>query len=100
MITHVVQWRVKDEAEGMQREEILSKMQEMLEGLNGKIPEIITLSAGINERPGEFASDMVLLSTFSSWEDLKTYAAHPEHQKVVAFVGKVAAERRVVDFES
>lgn len=100
MITHVVQWRVKDEAEGLTRADILEKMQCMLEALNGQIPEIITLSVGLNARPGDFASDIVLLSTFSSWEDLQTYAAHPEHQKVVEFVGKVVTERRVVDFES
>jgi len=100
MITHIVQWRVKENAEGLSREEILEEMRRRLEALNGKIPEIITLSVGVNERPGEHASDIVLMSTFSDWEALKTYAGHPDHQAVVGFVGKVVSERRVVDFES
>ncbi|MCC5850647.1 MAG: Dabb family protein [Verrucomicrobia bacterium] len=100
MITHIVQWRVKENAAGLSREEILEEMRQRLEGLNGKIPEIITLSVGVNERPGDHASDIVLMSTFSDWEALKTYADHPDHQAVVAFVGKVVSERRVVDFES
>lgn len=100
MITHIVQWRVRDEADGMDKERILAKMQTMLEDLNGKIPEIITLSVGVNERPGDNASDLVLLSTFADWDALKRYAEHPDHLHVVDFVGRVVTERRVVDFES
>ena len=99
MITHIVQWRVREEAEGLQKPQILQEMRDRLEALNGKIPEIITLSVGLNERPGDHASDIVLLSTFADWEALSRYAAHPDHQEVVAFVGKVVTERRVVDFE-
>lgn len=100
MITHVVQWRVCEQADGMDKAQIISEMQAMLEDLNGKIPDIITLSVGVNERPGENASDVVLLSTFADWDALKRYSKHPDHLQVVDFVGKVVTERRVVDFES
>ena len=46
------------------------------------------------------ATDIVLYTTFRNKEDLQTYAVHPLHVEVVEFIKKVAAERRVVDFES
>ena len=99
MITHLVFWRVKDEALGLTKMELISKMKSDLEALNGVIPEIRHLSVGVNRKASEFASDLALTSRFDSWEDLGRYAAHPAHQEVVAFVGQIVDERRVVDFE-
>lgn len=99
MITHIVCWRVKDEALGLKKTAILEKMKADLEGLNGQIPEIISLSVGVNEKPGDAASDVVLMSSFSDWEALGRYVEHPAHQEVVGFVKEVVLERRVVDFE-
>ncbi len=100
MITHIVQWRVRDEADGMQKPELLKEMKERLEALNGQIPDIISLSAGLNGRAGDMASDIVLLSTFADWASLQRYVDHPAHQEVVKFVGRIVTERRFVDFES
>ncbi len=99
MITHIVQWRVRDEADGMRKPELLQEMKCRLESLNGVVPDIISLSAGVNDRPGDMASDIVLLSTFADWEALKRYVEHPAHQEVVKFVGRIVTERRFVDFE-
>lgn len=99
MVHHLVFWRVKEEAAGLNKTAILQKMKCDLEGLNGVIPEIEHLSVGINQKESEFASDIALSSRFQSWEALATYAAHPAHQEVVAFVKDVVAERRVVDWE-
>lgn len=100
MITHIVCWRVKEQAEGLGKSEILDRMKSELEALNGQIPEIISLSVGLNEKPGDAASDVVLMSTFADWDALKRYVDHPAHQAVVGFVSRVVRERRVVDFES
>ncbi|MEA1982327.1 MAG: Dabb family protein, partial [Campylobacterota bacterium] len=35
---------------------------------------------------------------FASKEDLNSYAIHPEHLKVVAFIKSVAKESKVVDY--
>ncbi|MCH8527275.1 MAG: Dabb family protein [Kiritimatiellae bacterium] len=99
MITHIVCWRVKDEADGLGKPELLEKMKAELEGLNGQISEIISLSVGLNEKPGDAASDIVLMSSFADWDALKRYVEHPAHQAVVGFVSRVVSERRVVDFE-
>jgi len=100
MITHVVQWKVKDEAEGLDKAAILDRIKADLEGLVGEIGEILSLTVGINEKPSDAASDLVLMSTFADWEAMEGYQTHPAHQKVVAFVKQVVTERRVVDFES
>jgi hypothetical protein len=99
MITHVVQWKVKEEADGRDKAEILAKLKADLEALTGQIEEILSLTVGINAVDSEAASDVVLLSSFADWEALGRYQAHPAHQEVVGFVKTVVTERRVVDFE-
>ncbi|WFB34372.1 Dabb family protein [Kiritimatiellota bacterium B12222] len=99
MITHIVQWKVKSEAAGLNKAGILAKMKSDLEALPPSIADISSLSVGLNEKPSETASDIVLISTFADWEALDRYQAHPEHVKVGSFIKEVAVERRVVDFE-
>lgn len=96
MVKHIVMWQLKDEAEGNPKAENAKKMKEMLEALPDKISNIVDLQVGINENGGEY--DIVLVTTFASYEDLKTYDQHPEHQKVRAFVRTVAAGRGAVDY--
>lgn len=100
MITHVVQWKVKDEAGGLDKAAILEKLQSDLEGLVGQIEEILSLTVGVNQTSSDAASDIVLLSSFADWECMRRYQEHPAHLRVVDFVKQVAIERRVVDFEA
>ena len=101
MIKHIVMWTLKDQAEGRSKAENLALMKSMLEGLPAKIPglavELEAVTGGIFESVPP--TDIALYSTFASKEDLKAYAVHPEHMKVVAFIKSVAAERRVIDYE-
>lgn len=96
MIKHIVMWKLKDEAEGALKAENAKKMKEMLEALPAQISNIVDLQVGINENGGEY--DAVLVTTFASYEDLKTYDQHPAHQQVRAFVRAVAAGRAAVDY--
>ena len=98
MLKHIVMWRLHEESDGRSRAENIQIFKSMLEGLVGQIPEIVELEVGINEKDAEPASDLCLVSSFNSLEDLATYSAHPEHQKVIEFAGKVVSERRVVDY--
>ena len=95
MITHIVQWKVKDQALDLDKAGILHKMKADLEALKETIEEIISLQVGLNEKPSDAASDIVLLSTFADWEALNRYQIHPSHQEVVAFVKQVVSERHV-----
>lgn len=99
MITHIVQWKVKDKADGLDKAGILEKIRKDLEALPEIIEEIISLQVGLNEKPSDAASDIVVLSTFADWHALARYQGHPAHQAVGAYLKTVVTERRVVDFE-
>lgn len=99
MIRHLVMWKVKDEAMGLKKWELMAEMKFRLEALPALIPEIKFFQIGLNLVKADTASDLVLISDFESLDTLKSYVEHPEHQKVVDFVKQAAAERRAVDFE-
>lgn len=99
MIKHIVLWKVKETAEGKTGAENARIIKEMLEALKGKVEGIRALEVGLNVKPSGEAADVALYSEFDTLEDLERYAKHPEHLKVVEFVGKVRSERRVIDYE-
>lgn len=93
-------WKLKDHAEGASKAENATKVKASLEGLNGKIKGLRVLEVGINVNSSPAAYDIVLYSEFDTTEDLRKYQEHPAHLKAGEIVGKVAFERRVVDYES
>lgn len=94
MIKHIVMWKFKDEATEADKLE----MKRQLEALKGVVPTLVDIEVGLNFSPCDPAKDMVLTTEFQTQDDLKAYASHPEHQKVVAFVKPFVAERAVVDY--
>ena len=98
MVGHIVMWKLKENAEGRSAAENGKIMQKMLEALPGLIPELRTLVVSTDIVASSPETEVVLYTVFDSTEDLKTYQVHPEHQKCVAFVSAVAAERRMVDY--
>lgn len=97
MVKHIVVWRLADVEN---KTKIANEMKAALEAMKGKIDEIIDLEVGINYNDSEFASDIVLISTFESKEALDAYIVHPEHKAVGAnYVRPNVSERRVIDFE-
>ncbi len=100
MIRHIVMWRLKDSSAGSSRKANAEKLKKLLDALEGKIPEIRSLEAGINIDPSDTASDVVLISEFADAVALAAYQRHPEHVKVANFVKEVCSERRVVDYDA
>lgn len=97
MVRHIVVWRLKNTPNA---EQTAKTIKEKLEALKGKISVIEDIEVGINFNETEAASDLVLVSTFKSAEDLNTYINHPEHKAVGAeYVRPNVSERRVVDYE-
>jgi len=92
-------WRLKEFANGVNKEENARKLKSHLESLKSKIKEIKHIEVGINIKSSDAASDVVLYSEFDSMDDLEAYQRHPEHMKVVDFVNEVRLERRVVDYK-
>ena len=99
MIKHVVMWKLNEEADGNGKSENRELARESLLGLKPIISQINTLEVGVNVNPTDAAFDLILLTTHNDGEALSTYINHPAHKEVAAFIGKVVAERKVVDFE-
>ena len=97
MVRHIVFWQLEEEAEGKNKWENAAIMKERLEGLIGVIPELLEAEVGLNKNGGEY--DACLVSKFESMEALKAYDAHPEHQKIRDFIGKVRVSRVAIDYE-
>ena len=94
MVVHIVMFKFKDE--NKDENILLTKID--LEALVEKIPELKCLEVGIDFNQSERAFDLSLYSSFNSKEDLKAYAIHPEHLKVVEFIKSVTTESKVVDY--
>lgn len=99
MIKHIVMWRLKDSAAGASREENAKKLKQSLEDLKDKIGDIKALEVGINFNASPAAFDVVLYSEFADRDGLDSYQNHPEHLKIVDFVGEIRTDRAVVDYE-
>lgn len=98
MIKHIVMWKLKEEAHGMQRDDLAQKIKTDLEALRSQISAIRRIEVGVNQLPGDAACDLCLVSEFASWEDLEAYRVHPNHQAVVAFVKDAVTARHVADY--
>ncbi len=97
MIRHIVVWRM---AESEDKNEKALAIKENLEALKDKINEIVDIQVGINFNTTDAASDVVLVSTFATRDDLAAYIQHPAHKAVgTAYVRPNVTERRVVDYE-
>ena len=97
MVTHIVMWNLKDEAEGGSREQNAAIMKERLEALVGKIPGLLSLKVNRGVMPGGY--DLCLLGQYESLDALKGYRDHPLHKEVQQFVHKVITDRVSCDFE-
>jgi hypothetical protein len=99
MIRHLVMWRVKESAMGMDKAALVAEMKRRLEALPAQIPQIRFFQVGVNVVPSERACDLALVSDFESLEALQAYAKHPKHLEVVDFVLQAVSEGRAVDFQ-
>ncbi len=93
MIRHIVMWKLKEE----NMQENARRIKEILEALPKHIPQIVELEVGLNEKEGTF--EVGLVTKFNSFDDLKIYDAHPEHQKAREFIRSVVESREVLDYE-
>jgi len=95
MIVHIVMFKLKDE----NKDSNIQRVKRELDSLVEKIDELKSIEVGVNFADEARAFDISLYSTFDSKEDLKAYAIHPEHLKVVEIIKSVATESKVVDYE-
>jgi len=98
MLKHIVLFKLKEQAEGADKDQNARTLKAELEALAGKIPQIRKMEVGINTVSSEAAYDVAIYSEFADKGDLGIYQKHPEHMKVVELVKKVASGRAVVDY--
>ena len=95
MIKHVVMWKFKNE----NKQENMEKARDMLLALPAIISDLKKMEVHFDITHSDMSMDMMLDTEFLSVEDMKAYAVHPEHLKVVEFIKSVIESRVVLDSE-
>ena len=99
MVKHVILWTLKELSEEEKRA-AKAGIKEGLENLKGKIPGLLEIKVVTDGLPGSTA-DVMLDSSFESYEALKNYSTHPEHVAVAdEKVRPFTAVRSCLDFEA
>ena len=98
MVRHLVMWTLKAEAENATAQENGAKMKALLEALNGRIEGLRHLEVSCDIVAADPECHVVLCSEHDDVDALNHYQDHPEHQACVAFVKKVAASRKALDY--
>lgn len=93
MIVHIVMIKLKED-----RKADAAKVKKILDSLPAKIEEIKAYEVGINEIESARAYDISLYSQFESYDTLKAYNGHPDHQEALKFIGEVADKVAAVDY--
>ena len=99
MVKHIILWTLKEMSE---EEKIAVKagIKSGLESLKGKIPGLLEIKVVAEGRLESSTADLMLDSTFESFDALKAYSKHPEHVKVAdEKVRPFTASRACLDFE-
>jgi len=94
MVVHIVMFNFQEE----NKVENIKKVKAKLEKLVESIECLRSMEVGVNFTDSPRSMDMSLYSTFETKEDLQTYATHPAHLEVVAFIREVTLESKVVDY--
>jgi len=97
MLRHIVMWNFKDGLTEAENQANAERVKAELEALKSSIPEIIKLQVHIN--PTQVSNmDIMLDSLFENEETMKVYKMHPEHLKLVEFIGSILQNRMVFDY--
>ncbi len=99
MVKHVILWTLKDELSAEEKQQVKAGIKAGLEGLQGKIPGMTEIHVYTNGLETSNA-DLMLDSTFETFEALKGYAVHPDHVAVAdGAVRPYTRIRSCLDFE-
>jgi hypothetical protein len=98
MIKHIVMWKLKDFAEGNDRQTNARLVKEKLEALDGLVPGLLELEVGLGIGQGGDACDVALYTVFADEAALSAYQEHPDHKAVFPFIGSVRETRSVTDY--
>lgn len=96
MITHVVLFKFEKPTA-----DALSATRDLLLSMNGKIPQLRHLEAGVDVIRSERSYDIALVTRFDSLDDLKAYQIDPYHAgTILPHMRSVCSSIVAVDYES
>ena len=99
MVKHIIIWTLKDSLSAEEKNIIKQTAKKNLEALVGKIDGLTEMKIQTELLPTS-NGEMMLNSTFTSFEALHAYAIHPAHQEVAnRDVRPYIATRSCADFE-
>lgn len=96
MITHIVFFKLTNPAN-----ETAAIVRDKLLSMEGKIPQLRHLEAGIDVIRSERSYDVALVTRFDTLDDLQAYQVHSYHAgEVVPLMKSVCSSVVAVDYES
>jgi hypothetical protein len=99
MVKHIILWTLKEMSED-ERNRVKADIKAGLEGLAGQIPGLLDIKVVTEGRIETSNADLMLDSSFESFDALKNYAVHPAHVKVAdEKVRPFTASRSCLDFQ-
>lgn len=99
MVKHIIVWTLKEMPE-VEKKSVKAEIKAGLEGLKGRIPGLIDIKVITEGRLDTSNADLMLDSTFESFDALKGYTVHPEHVDVATNkVRPFVSNRACLDFE-
>ena len=99
MIKHIVMFHLKKGEDKQKKQHALRTIKESLLSLTQTIDVLASIEVGINQQESPRSADLVLITTFKTWQDLEVYRVHPDHQKVVSVIKSYTERSVVVDYE-
>ena len=98
MIRHIIIWKLKETDTPEEKERIKDGIRSALEGLNGKIPGMVSLRVRTEKLPSS-TGDVMLDSLFKDGNALAGYSIHPLHVAAAdGFVRPYTAVRTSFDY--
>lgn len=100
MYKHIVFWKLKEEVNGISKQELITEVKKRLDALLAVIPEIKDFETAINI--GDYSAsfyDICLIVVFENKETFWSYTKYAEHNAVVAYIQSVQEAEQIVDFE-
>lgn len=95
MVTHIVFFKLSNPTN-----EAVATVHNKLLSMEGKIPQLRHLEAGIDVIRSERSFDVALVTRFDSLDDLQTYQVHPYHAgEVVPLMKSLCSSIAAVDYE-
>ena len=79
MVKHIILWTLKEMSED-ERNRVKADIKAGLEGLAGQIPGLLDIKVVTEGRLETSNADLMLDSSFESFDALKNYAVHPAHE--------------------